>query len=179
MKNEGKKFEEDFQKSVPLYCLLMRLRDSAQSFSMDSSKLRFSLKNPCDFILFDSVERIFFTLELKSTKGKCFSFENIKLGKEQPKKDIHVHQILGLENFSKYKNVVSGFIFNFRDEKNKNQKTYFQSIDNFMRMIAEINKKSFNINDLQNYNPIEINGSKKISRYTWHLDNFFNRMRGN
>lgn len=172
MKNEGKKFEEDFQKSIPSNCLIIRLRDSAQSFSMDSSKLRFSLKNPCDFIMFDSIKRIFYTLELKSTKGKSFSFENIKLGKDQPKKEIHVHQIVGLDKFSKFDNVVSGFIFNFRNENNKNQATYFQSIQDFMKMTSEINKKSFNINDLLKYNTIEIKGNKKISRYSWYLDVF-------
>ena len=88
MKGVGKVFENNFKKSMPDYALLYRLPDAAQSFGK-SSNLRFSNKNPFDFILFDSKWKILYALELKSVKGKSISFERTK----EDKGDIHYHQI--------------------------------------------------------------------------------------
>ena len=51
-----------------------------------------------------------YTLELKSAGTKSMSFEREK----SDKGIIHKHQIDNLQKFSTYKNVVSGFIFDFR-----------------------------------------------------------------
>ena len=74
--NSGKRFEDNFKKSVPDYCYCHRLKDSSQSF-IDSGLSDFSWQNPCDFYLFDTKNRIFYANELKSSKQKYITFENI------------------------------------------------------------------------------------------------------
>lgn len=110
--------------------------------------MRFSSKQPCDIFLFDGNTRLFYALELKTTKSGSFSFEDIHCDEKQPTKMIHKHQINSLQELSKYDYVVSGFIFNFRDENNGVERTYFQEIWDFFDMIGSIDKKSFNEKDL-------------------------------
>ncbi|MDL2301474.1 hypothetical protein LJC58_03870 [Lachnospiraceae bacterium OttesenSCG-928-D06] len=169
--NSGKRFENSIKNSIPLYCLYYRLPDPSQAFNKND-KLRFSRKNPCDIFLFDSIARLFYSIELKTTKNGIFTFEDINIDEKQPSKMIHKHQIVALEDFSKFNNLISGFIFNFRYEKQNTEITYFQSISDFLIMANTINKKSFNEKDLLRYNPININGYKKRVNYTWDIDTF-------
>ncbi len=171
-KNTGKIFEDDFKNSVPDYCLLHRLKDTAQAYN-NSKATQFTWNNPCDFFMFDTVKCIFYCFELKSTQGKSMSFEDIET--ENPKKRmIHKHQILSLLEFSKYNNVFSGFIFNFRDQKNTMQRAYCQDIKSFMNMCKTIGKHSFNEMDLILNGAVKINGNKKRVHYTWNIDKFLN-----
>lgn len=91
---------------------------------------------------------------------------------KQPSKMIHKHQILALKEYGEYDGTYAGFIFNFRNEKQGIETTYYQDIKDFMTMASEINKKSFNKNDLLKYNPIEITGTKKRVNYKWDIDGF-------
>lgn len=169
-KNAGKIFEQQFKISIPDYCLVYRLKDSAQSFNQ-SNLTRFTWDNPCDFFLFDSTKSVLYCLELKSTKNKYMTFENIN--EEDPdNKMIHKHQILSLLDFSKFNNVWSGFVFNFRDEVNKIERTYFQDIKSFNIMCKTINKASFNEMDLILNGAVKIDGKKKRVNYTWDIDKF-------
>ena len=170
VKNYGKAFEQQFKISVPDYCLLHRLRDSAQSFNQ-SNLTRFAWDNPCDFLLFDSIARILYCLELKTTKNKYMTFEDID-SDEQQNKMIHKHQILSLLEFAKFENVMAGFIFNFRDEVHNMERTYFQDAVSFNKMCKSINKSSFNEMDLLLNGAIKINGTKKRVKYTWDIDEF-------
>lgn len=176
MKNSGKVFEECFRKSVPDFCLVHRLKDSAQSFNQ-SNLTKFAWDNPCDFFIFDSINCILYCLELKSTKYKSMSFEKIE-DKNSQKKMIHAHQIKSLMKFGGYDNVFSGFVFNFRDEKNQMERTYIQNINDFMRMCRNINKQSFNEMDLILYKAKKINGTKKRVNYKWNLEECFNVIGG-
>ena len=124
--NSGKKFEKQFRLSVPDYCLLQRLNDPPQSFTQSKST-KFSIKNPCDFFMFDSISHILYCLELKTTKYRSMSFEDIKSDEKQNKM-IHKHQILSLLDFSNFENVTAGFILNFRDEKSGVERTYLSLI---------------------------------------------------
>ena len=169
-KNVGKIFEEQFKISVPNYCLLQRLNDSPQAFKQ-SNLTRFTRENPCDFFLFDSIAHILYCLELKTTKNKYMTFEDID-SEEQQNKMIHKHQILSLLEFSKFDNVMSGFIFNFRDEIHNMERTYFQDAESFNKMCKSINKSSFNEMDLILNGAIKINGIKKRVKYTWNIDEF-------
>lgn len=172
MRNSGKKFEEQFKKSVPEHCLLQRLNDSPQAFKQ-SGLTRFTPKNPCDFFMYDSLSHNLFALELKSTKNNSVSFDDIAITEKQNKM-IHRHQILGLLKFSQYDGVIAGFIFNFRDKKKGTETTYFQNIKDFMNMYKTIKKYSLNINDLKNNNAIEIKGIKKRVNYLWNIKDFLN-----
>lgn len=107
--NQGKRFEQNFEKSKPDYAMLYRLHDSAQSFGR-ASNLRFSLKNPFDYFLFDAPKGILYGLELKSVQGKSISFER----SPNEHGTIHYHQIRGLHEHNQYENTVSGFIIEFR-----------------------------------------------------------------
>ena len=91
MKNQGKIFEESIKKSVPDYALLYRLPDAAQSFG-GGSNLRFSQKNPFDFLLWDSYKHILYALEAKTVQGQSISFERNK----SEHGEIHYHQISGV-----------------------------------------------------------------------------------
>lgn len=169
MKNPGKVFEEDFKNSVPSYCMVHRLKDSAESYNK-SSGTKFTWNNPCDFFVFNSYSHILYAIECKSTKYKTFSFEREK--DEKNKKMVKYHQIKSLTDLSKYDGILSGFIFNFRDEENDSQRTYFQRIDDFNEMCDEIQKNSFNEMDLLLNNAIKIDGRKKRVRYSWEIDRF-------
>ena len=168
--NVGKIFEQQFKISVPDYCLLQRLNDSPQAFKQ-SNLTRFTRENPCDFFLFDSIARILYCLELKTTKNKYMTFEDIN-SKEKQNKMVHRHQILSLLEFSKFENVMAGFIFNFRDEVHNMERTYFQDAVSFHKMCKSINKSSFNEIDLILNGAIKINGIKQRVKYLWNIDEF-------
>ena len=51
---EGKQFESDIRKSVPDYILIQRLHDTSQSYQK-SKDTKFTPKNPCDYLLYDSI----------------------------------------------------------------------------------------------------------------------------
>lgn len=168
MSNSGKIFEDDFRSSVDKErCLLIRLNDQPQSFAKTA---KFSLKPPCDFVLYDSYTKLFVPLELKTTKYKSMSYENIY--EENPDNAmIHKHQQEKLLEFSKYDGVKSGLMLNFRTEETGIQRTYYISIENFLDMCKKLNKKSVNEIDLLTIGKaIKVNGSKKRIRYSWDIN---------
>ena len=168
MSGVGKIFELQLSKSVPEYALLHRLPDPAQSFSNVRGS-RFSLKNPFDFILWDSKRRELYALEAKTVAGKSISFERTI----DDKGVIHRHQIDGLLSWDKYNGITCGFIIEFR----KMEITIFLDIKDLQSLINTIDKKSFNIKDLDTHNipyfiiPQQI----KRTRYTYDIDSFLSR----
>lgn len=165
MANIGKKFEDNWKKSCPSNIFIYRPPDSAQSFDMQSDNiLRFSQKSPCDFFIFHGTYGILWCLELKTFEGSC-SFERNK----NENGIIHFHQIENLKLFSKYKNVCSGIILDFR----KTDNTYFLWINDWDNLINSINKKSFNEQDLKKYcNPILITKKKLKVNYRYDIEKF-------
>ena len=170
-RNVGKIFEEQWKKSTPDYALLYRLPDAAQSFGGGSKKLRFSSKNPFDFLLWDSKRRILFALEMKTVSGTSISFER----NEDEDREIHFHQIQGLNQWNEYDGIVCGFIIEFR----KIAKTVFIDIEQFNKIVELIPKKSFNYNDLCAYKiQYTIIGQKKArTRYTYGVDEFLSTIK--
>lgn len=168
--NVGKKFEQQFYLSVPADCFVYRLKDSSQSFIKETNS-KFSWDNPCDFFLFDTRNQLLYCLELKTTCNKSISFENIDSNEER-KKMIHKHQIKSLLKFSDYKNVVAGFVFNFRDKNNDTERTYFQEVSSFYSMSKRIQKQSFNEVDLLLNDCVKIAGEKKRVNYRWDIKIF-------
>lgn len=167
-RNQGKIFEEQIKKSTPPYALLYRLPDSAQAFG-GSSNLRFSRKNPFDYLLWDSQKHILYALELKTVAGKSITFER----NEKDKSEIHLHQIDGLSKWNMYDGIICGFIIEFR----KIEKTFFLDVDEFKKLADNIDKKSFNYDDLTKYK-IKYTIIKQIkarTRYTYAIDDFLNK----
>lgn len=75
------------------------------------------------------------------------------------------NQIKGLQEASKH-NLVAGMLINFRNENND---TFFITIDEFTDMMRSINKKSFNIKDLESIGATHVESMKKRTRYTYNL----------
>lgn len=117
-KNPGKKFEEDFVKSIPDRCDVTRLKDAGGWAK--SEELRFTIKNPCDFVVFSGhrLEHEFtdmYKFELKSLNGKSLPYANIK-----PKTEKLTARETSLIFISKLveseaKGVRAGLVVNFRD----------------------------------------------------------------
>ena len=104
-------------------------------------------------------------MELKSVGTTFISFER----NNDDKGEIHKHQIDKLLEFSQYHNLISGFILDFRIS----EKTYFCKIENFIEMINNIDKKSFNEKDLMKWcNPIFIGKKKLKVNYRYDVDKF-------
>lgn len=156
MRNEGKLFEQDFAKSVPPTAYIYRLKDNAASFS-GGDNVRFTSHNMCDYFMFDDISRTLYCLELKSCKSTSISYSMIRK-----------NQIEELTLASEH-NLVAGFVCNFREKDNY---TAFIDIKSFNKMREEINKKSFNINDLKQYGCIEIPSEQKRIRYKYDIENF-------
>ncbi|WP_143452701.1 PDDEXK family nuclease [Konateibacter massiliensis] len=168
-KNPGKIFEDSFVKSVPNHILVKRLNDSASSWN-GGSGTRFTTTNECDFIMFDDNTRTFYGLELKSTIGSLTfwreDFENIE---KKCSFNIKKNQIKGLLKFSSHLGVF-GFVFNFR---NKSNQTYFVMIDEFLDYTNTLSKKSINIDDVLQMNPIKIDNTLLRTNYRYNLEKFF------
>lgn len=166
--NQGKRFENDIKESVPEHILLYRLNDAAQSFGR-SGDLRFSLKNPFDYIMWDSNNRHLYALELKTVSGKSISFEREK----EDKGIIHYHQILGLNKWNEYNGVICGFVIFFREI----EKTVFIEISDFNELISVIDKKSFSFDDLDKHKirNIIIPQTKKRTRYKYDILDFIDK----
>lgn len=161
-KNIGKVFEENWKKSIPENVWYYRPPDSAQSFGSNSN-LRFSAKSPCDCFMYNG--EVFYTLELKSVGTTSISFERTK----EDKGVIHKHQIDKLLEFSTYKNIVSGLLLDFR----LSNKTYFCMIEEFVNMTNNLDKKSFNEKDLNEWcNPIVIEKKKLKVNYRYDVEGF-------
>ena len=108
---------------------------------------------------------VLYTLELKSVGTTSISFERTK----EDKGVIHKHQIDNLLKFSTYENIVSGFVLDFR----LSDKTYFSMIEEFVNMVNNLDKKSFNEKDMFEWcNPIVIEKKKLKVNYRYDICKF-------
>jgi len=151
--NEGKRFEQDFKASIPDWCWVYRLRDSAGTWQ-GGENTRFTPSNICDFMVL-ARDRLFL-LELKSHKGASIPFSCIR---ENQLNDLS--EIL-------YPNIRPRFIFNFRDR----EKTYMISARKIKKFIQETDRKSIPIDWCQE-NGIEVEGVKKKVRFRYNLESLF------
>lgn len=102
MKNEGKRFEEDFEKSLPKHWACVRLKDAAGWAT--SEQTRFTVSNICDLIIFNGENM--FLAELKSTiTGRV------------PKTKKILQQLESLLEYVGKKNTYPVFIMNYRKEE--------------------------------------------------------------
>lgn len=171
MKNEGKKFESILKSSAPQYLKITRIPDPPQSFTQrDDTK--FSRQNPYDFECYDSLHRISYSLELKTTSQKYLTYHTCEEDeKEKKSANIQWHQIYGLTKASEYDNCLAGFMFNFRLD-NGEQLLYFMNIKDFNKFRQCTNKKSLNIMDISLNGGVKIKGEKLRKNYRWNLDDF-------
>lgn len=170
-KSEGKNFESILKSNAPSYFKICRIPDPPQSFTQRSDT-RFSRSNPYDFECFDSIHRILYPLELKTTSQKYLTYHTCEEDeKEKKSANIQWHQIIGLTDASEYDNCIAGFMFNFRLD-NGEQILYFMNIKDFNKFRLNTNKKSINILDISLSGGIKINGEKLRKNYRWNLSEF-------
>lgn len=105
--------------------------------------------------MLDDKTNTLFLIECKSTKGTSV-----------PLTMIRDNQIKGLLDASKH-NLVAGILVNFRNENND---TFFILIEEYLELINAINKKSFNINDLENAGITRIQSERKRTRYRYNIN---------
>lgn len=156
MKNEGKRFEEDFKKSIPGWCWGNRYKDGTANFRGEKNEnVRFQAHNVCDFEVF--AENKLFLLELKSYNGVSI-----------PLSGIRKTQLEEMLKASIYKNIEPYFMFNFRPL----QKVYAVRVQNVQAFIEKAERKSIPIQWCIE-NGIEIEGIKKKVRFRYNLESFF------
>lgn len=146
--NPGKKFEEDFLKSIPSNIFKLRLKDDTFHFK--------NVNNPADIIIYYKGK--LFVLELKSTKGKSLPYANIK-----------ENQFEGLNKISSVEGVIPGFLINFRSV----EETYFLGIEQALSYKKREDKKSFPLEFIRQ-NGILIKCKKKRVRFTYIIEDFLN-----
>ena len=86
------------------------------------------------------------------------------------KGEIHYHQICGLNEWDKYDGTICGFIIEFREC----EKTIFLNIKDFNKLVSKIDKKSFNLKDIDTYkiNHIVIPQKLLKTKYSYDIDYF-------
>lgn len=158
--NAGKKFENDIRDSMPEDVFYYRLKDPPSSFGQDSSKTRFSLKNPFDFFMYKFP--YLYSIENKSKQTNSFSWT---LDEDVKGKDIKASQLIKLYEAYK-KGLVAGLLLNFR---NTNE-TYFLHIRDFMEFATETVKHSINKDDVKKFNGFLVPQTLKRTKYKYDID---------
>lgn len=155
-KNEGKKFEDDFKKSVPEEWFYYRFKDSAGTWQSvkEESKTRFTARNICDCMIYN--QKDLFLLELKSHKGKSL-----------PLSCIRSNQLEGLLK-AQSKGVKCYFIVNFRDL----EETYIIDAASVDCFINSKTRKSIPV-DYFRKSGDKIEQTKKRVRYTYNIKEIF------
>ena len=167
MENSGKKFENQWKKSVTEGMYYLRLKDNPSSFGQDSSFVRFTLNNPYDCFIF--YNRFLFPMELKSTQSTSIS---IQREKNKKGKMIKLHQIQGLTEANEFDGIFAGFVFDFRETEN----TYWIDINDFNVFLSETDKKSINEKDIIKYKGIVVSKTKKKVNFSYNLQELVQRI---
>ena len=111
--------------------------------------------------MYDDKTRTLFLIECKSTQGTSVSLTMLR-----------ENQINGLKEASKHM-LVAGLLVNFR---NTNNDTFFILIDDYLDMIENLNKKSFNIKDLESVGATRVKSEKKRTRYKYDVQEMINEL---
>lgn len=167
-KNAGKRFEKDIQDSCKKYDIFFyRIKDSTGAFNKacmncPENSNKFTPKNEVDLLIFKN--SILFPLEMKSTKSKSLSFS---------KSIIKPQQIKKLTEWTQFKNVIPGFLINFRSNDNK---TFFLHIDdfNYYKENPIMKNKSSIPFAYCEQEGIEIEHKLKKVNYTYNIKKFIN-----
>jgi recombination protein U len=147
--NSGKRFEEDIKKSLPEWCWVYRLRDSAGTWQ-GGDNTRFTSSNICDFIVM--ARDLLLLLELKSHTGTNF-----------PISCIRKNQIEDMSKVS-HKKIKPYFLINFKDI----QSTYAVEASSLKDFIENTSRKSIPIKWCIEHGT-EIPSEKKRVRYRYDL----------
>lgn len=142
------------------------MNDNAASWG-NGTNTRFASTNECDFLLFDCNSKTLSAVELKSTSGTLTYWREDFEKDSKQSFNIKKNQVLGLFNWWRKYDVNCGFVINFR---NKDNRTFYVMIDEFMEYTKCLDKKSINIDDVLKMNPIEIENKLLKVNYRYNLD---------
>ena len=174
--NYGKRFEQNFKKSVPDGVWYYRIPDPIESFNGIKNQLRFHIKNPCDCLLWNPSNQQLYALELKSTQQNCLTFwrEDFENGRSNQTFMIKKQQIEGLQKIKQFR-VNCGLIINFR-KSDGTERTYFLDIEDFLNFSNETKKKSINEEDIQKNNGVPIISEKLRSNYKYDIASLLDKV---
>lgn len=142
--NEGKKFEEDFKKSVPSHLLCERYKDSPVQFKR--------VNNPADYLI--NSGKFILLVECKSVKG-------ISL----PLKNIRDDQVWAMLTRTCKLNTFGGFLINLRQLN----ETYFVFVEDYVYWLLFVHdRESLSLEWLRKHG-YKISQKKKIKRYKYGI----------
>jgi len=151
--NQGKRFEQDFMKSIPDYCFKYKFRDNPRG-GEKSDKFRFTASNICDILLFD--DRILYLLELKSVKGISLPFGNIN------KKSLRE-----MDCKADMPRARAYLVVEYRQEK----KVYAIEVWRVLKYMEKSDRKSIPITFAESYGE-EIQSHLKRTRFSYGIEEF-------
>ena len=149
--NSGKKFEQDFRKSIPENIWYYRLRDSPASFGQ-GTQTRFATSNICDCILFGN--STLFLCELKSHKGKSLPFNCVRQ-----------NQIEQMQKAAKFDCIIPALVIFFPDV----ERCFAIHIYDFVNLVDASKKKSANVSEFAE-NGFEIGVTKLKTHYRYDVE---------
>ena len=152
--NNGKRFEQNFKKSIPKDVCCIRLNDGTCSWG-DKETTRFQATNICDFILFDGEYLVL--AELKNHHGKSL-----------PLSCIRKNQLEQMLKYDEFVSVKPMLIVNFEDV----DKCYALNIDLLDDFIKAGERKSIPISYFEEW-ATEIPSRKKKVNTEYRLDVLF------
>ena len=163
MKNKGYILQDNIKKSCEKQDILFyRFKDSPFSFA-NSDKTKFTTNNICDCMIFLANKLLF--VELKSTKGKSFSFTEHSLRQLSDINKI-IHNKQGLKRFGVY----GCFIIEFREL----EETYFIQVQDILKYLKENNTKTINIQKyIKNNKFIKVEQKLLRKNYTFDIRKLF------
>ena len=164
MKNLGKKFEENWKKSVPDYMFYYRFRDSGSSYYGGNANLRFSSSNIADCMLNDPFTGLHL-IELKHHKGKSIPLSCIVGNKTKQK------QIDDLYKANQYSNTYSSLIVFFSDV----ERCFQLSINDFVDFTKNEDRKSIPIEYFESHG-IEIKVNKLKTNYRFDINSWLKEL---
>jgi len=148
--NTGKRFEQNFRKSVPEDIFYYRFNDGTASWG--SEKTRFQTPNMCDCMIF--YKNSLFLIELKSHKGKSLPFVAIRN-----------NQLEKMTDACRFDNILPLFIINFSDV-GETYGIYAEKINEFIKTAS---RKSIPI-DWCMKNGIEIKSVRKKVNFVYEIE---------
>lgn len=161
--NKGYVLQDNIKKSCEKQDILFyRFKDSPFSFA-NSDKTKFTTNNICDCMMFLANKLLF--VELKSTKGKSFSFTEHSLRQLNDINKI-IHNKQGLRRFGVY----GCFIIEFREL----EETYFIQVQDILKYLNENNTKTINIQKyIKNNKFIKVEQKLLRKNYTFDFRKLF------
>lgn len=161
MKNIGKRFEEDFRKSVPDNVWFYRFRDSNNTFYGGNEQLRFTPSNIADNMLY--YENRLYLNELKHHHGKSIPLGCIEGNKTKEK------QIKEMLDANMFFGIKSHIIVFFSDL----EKCYALPIIRYIEFKRKNERKSIPVEYFEE-NAVNIPVSKLKVSYRFNLNKFLN-----